>query len=300
MTLDVEAVQVFVAIADYRSFTRAAEALGATQAGVSVKLRRLEDRIGHRLIERTPRQVRLSARGETFLPSARDFLAAHERAMASLNAGRQRFRLGIASHVMGPEVPGLLARLKALDPTLTIEVLLDTSRGLLDAFDEGRLDAVIIRDDDDRRDGEVLGPEHLGWYASPDFSYCPAEPLPIAGLTPQCLVRDVALGLLDRAGIAWAEVFTGGTTAIAAALSAGLVVAPFSRRLAPLDVVDVGEALGLPGLPSQSIVLHSTLTDTKSKEALRAIAAAFRDHRQANTRPRKIGRGAPRSAPHAV
>ncbi len=65
-TLDVEAVEAFVTIADMQSFTRAAEALGTTQGAISVKLKRLEDRLGQRLLERTPRSVRLSApRGRT-------------------------------------------------------------------------------------------------------------------------------------------------------------------------------------------------------------------------------------------
>lgn len=57
--LEVDAVRAFVMIADLQSFTRAAEALGSTQGAVSVKLKRLEDRLGKKLIERTPRQVRL-------------------------------------------------------------------------------------------------------------------------------------------------------------------------------------------------------------------------------------------------
>lgn len=286
--LEVDSVRAFVMIADLQSFTRAAEALGSTQGAVSVKLKRLEDRLGKKLIERTPRQVRLSAQGETFLLSAREFLAAHERAIESLSETRRRFRLGIASHVMGPEVPALLARLKSHDPALTIEVLLDTSRTLLDAFEEGRLDAVIIRSDDDRRPGEVLGPEHFGWFASPDFVHRADEPLPMAGLSPCCMVRDMAMPLLDRAAIAWSEVFIGGTAAIAAALSAGLVVAPFPRRIAPIDVVDVSDTFGLPPIPSLSLVLHSSLSDSKSKDSLRAITAAFREHRLPSNRPRRL------------
>ncbi|QRM32700.1 LysR family transcriptional regulator [Microvirga sp. VF16] len=284
-TLEAESVRAFLLVADHRSFTRAAEALGTTQAAVSVKLKRLEARIGHKLIERTPRLVRLSAQGELFLPAARDFLAAHERALASLSAARRHFRLGIASHVMGPEVPTLLARLRSLDPALTIEVLLDTSRALLESFEHGRLDVIIIRSDEDRRAGEILGPEHFGWFASPDFVHRPGEPLPMAGLSPCGMICNLASPLLTRAGILWAEVFIGDTAAIAAALSAGLVVAPFPRRLAPVDVVDVGDALGLPPLPSLSLVLHSSLSDPRTKETLRAITAAFREHRRPSTGP---------------
>ncbi|MGG2473862.1 LysR substrate-binding domain-containing protein, partial [Rhizobium sp. BR5] len=86
------------------------------------------------------------------------------------------FGLGIAAHVAGPEVPTLLARLNAHDPGLTIEVRMDNSRVLLDAFDRGEIDAAIIRREDDRRDGEVLGPEHFGWYATPQFEHRQGEP----------------------------------------------------------------------------------------------------------------------------
>ncbi len=279
-SLDVDAVQAFVTIADLQSFTRAAEALGTTQAAVSVKLKRLEDRLGHRLIERTPRLVRLSARGALFLDAARDFLAAHERALAGLSSSRRRFALGIAAHVMGPEVPTLLARLHAHDPALTIEVQIDNSRNLLDAFDRGELDATIIRREDDRRDGEVLGPEHFGWFAAPGFQPRQGEPLRLAALAPACGVRDIATRALDAAGIDWIEVFLGGgSSAVMAAVSAGLAISVFSCRVVPPGTIDVGQRFGLPALPSSEIVLHSTLSDTKSRDALRTLAAAFREHR---------------------
>src|SRR3546814_3433550 len=52
-TLEVDGVRAFVMVADHRSFTRAAEALGITQAAVSVRVKRLEDRVGHRSEEHT-------------------------------------------------------------------------------------------------------------------------------------------------------------------------------------------------------------------------------------------------------
>ena len=149
-TLDIDAVKTFVTIAEFRSFTRAAEALGTTQGAISVKLKRLERQVGHRLIERTPRLVRLSAQGAEFLAPARELLAAHDRAVAGLSSARRRFSLGIATHVGAPELPTLLARLNAHDPMLTIEVRLDDARDLLDTFDRGMIDAVIIFREDDR------------------------------------------------------------------------------------------------------------------------------------------------------
>ncbi|MES2103916.1 MAG: LysR family transcriptional regulator [Pseudomonadota bacterium] len=279
LTLDVEAMQAFVTIADFQSFTKAAEALGTTQGAISVKLKRLEDRLGRKLIERTPRLVRLSAQGAVFLNPARDFIAAHDRAVTALSAERRRFRLGVATHVAGPEIPTLLARLNERDPALTIEVRLENSRSLFDAFDNGELDAVIVRQEDDRRNGEDLGPEHFGWFAAPGFNQRPGEPLRLAALTPACGVRDIATRALSGAGIEWVEVFVGGSAAVVAAVSAGLAVAPFSCRLAPADAIEVGQLFGLPDLPSSRIMLHSTLSDQRSREALRTLAAAYREHR---------------------
>ncbi|MFL9829048.1 LysR family transcriptional regulator, partial [Rhodoplanes sp. SY1] len=67
MSLDVDAVRAFVLAAELKSFTRAAEALDTTQSAISLKIRRLEERLGRRLLERTPRLVRLSADGQAFL-----------------------------------------------------------------------------------------------------------------------------------------------------------------------------------------------------------------------------------------
>lgn len=278
--LDIESVQAFVAIADFQSFTKAADALGTTQGAISVKLKRLEDRLGSRLIERTPRQVRLSAPGAVFINAAREFLAAHDRAVATLSAPCRRFRLGIAEYVAGAEFPMVLARLNERDPALTIEVRLESSTSLLDAYDGGELDAVIVRQEDDRRDGEDLGPEHFGWFAAPCFHQQPEKPLRLAALAPCCRVRDIATRALLDAGIPWTEVFVGGGhAAVVAAVSAGLAVAAFSCRLAPPDTLEVSQRLGLPALPSSRIMMHSTLTDPRSRDALRTLAAAFREHR---------------------
>ncbi|UGV28476.1 LysR family transcriptional regulator [Rhodopseudomonas boonkerdii] len=280
LALDVESVQAFVLVADFQSFTRAAEALDTSQAAISMRLKRLEERLGERLIERTPRLVRLSARGAAFLSAARDFLAAHERAVAGLTISPRRFTLGIADQVAGPELPALLARLGAYDPALVIEVQIEASRSLLEAFDRGSLDAAIVRREDDRRDGEVLTEERFSWFATPGFEYRSGEAIRLASLAPSCGVRNIATRALDAADIDWIEVFVGGgMTAIGAAVSAGLAVAALAQRVAPQGVVDISARFGLPPLPSSQIVLHSSLSDPRSRGALRTIAAAFREHR---------------------
>ncbi|MFC4276258.1 LysR family transcriptional regulator [Achromobacter aloeverae] len=275
--LDVESVSAFVLVADLGSFTKAAHALGTSQAAVSVKLKRLEDRLGYRLLERTPRKVRLSARGAGFLKPARHFIAAHEQALSGLERGPRRLAIGFSDQVAGPGLPGLLANLRAHDPALLMEVRIEGSAKLLEAYDRGLLDAVIARNSDGYREGALLLRERLGWFAAPTWDREEGLPLPLASLTVDCGIRGLATAALDAAGIAWTEVFIGGgTAAVGAAVSAGLGIAPIPYSMAPADTVEIGQAHGLPPLPDSDIILISAVGDPATRAALRTVAASFR------------------------
>ena len=276
-SLDLDAVEAFVRIAELGSFTRAAEAMGTVQAAMSLKLKRLEDRLGCRLIERTPRHVQLSARGAAFLEHARELLAAHDRALATFAQARQRLTIGISDHVAGPELPALIARMNQQDPQLLIEIRIGSSGDLLQSYDRRELDAVLARMHVGRSDGELLAEEPFGWFAAPGWQRRAGEPLPLATLAEPCGVRAMAGRSLDAAGITWAEVFVGGgVAAVAAAVMAGLGVAALAPRMLPLGAVDVGARLGLPALPRLPVLLHTRIQEGRPRDALAALSAAFR------------------------
>jgi DNA-binding transcriptional LysR family regulator len=277
-TLDIEAVQAFVLVADLTSFTRAAEAMGSTQSAISLKIKRLESGLGKRLLERTPRLVRLSAEGAAFLSSARNLVAAHQSAIGSFAAQQRRLVVGISHHLVGADLAQVLKRMSATDPSLVVELRIDTSRAMLEAYDSGALDAaIVLRHDTRRRDGECLLEEEFGWMAMPDFHHQPGEPLRLATQADPCSVRAMAIGALDVAGIAWTEVFVGGGVAtIGAAIAAGLAIGALVKRVAPVGSIDVGPRLGLPKLPACDVMLYSKLTDSRARNVLRTLGAAFR------------------------
>jgi DNA-binding transcriptional LysR family regulator len=275
--LDIEAVQAFVLVADFNSFTRAAAALETTQSAVSLKIKRLEAGLGRRLLERTPRMVRLSAEGSAFLGAARHLVAAHQSAIGAFAIEHRRLIVGISHHIVGTGLAALLKRISAADPGLVIGLHINASRSVIEAFDGGELDAAIaLRHDARRSDGEVLFEEQFGWMGSPEFDRRPAEPLRLATQAEPCSVRAMAVDALDTAGVSWTEVFVGGGVAtIGAALSAGLAVAALARRVAPSDTVDLGPRLGLPPLPSRDVILYSRPSDARARRALRTLGAAF-------------------------
>ena len=276
--LDLDAVKAFVLTADLQSFTRAAEALKSTQSAVSLKLRRLEDQLGRRLLERTPRQVRLSAEGAAFLESARELVGAHERAVASFAVEQRRLVIGISHQIVGSELPALLRRMNDHDPSLLIELRVAGSIEVIQAYNTGTLDAALVLQPEDRRgNGEKLFSESFGWIAAAGWQPRPGQPLPLSTQGEACSIRAGAVRALDQAGIPWTEVFIGkGAAVVGAAAAAGLAVAVLARRGAPAGTVDVGKAFSLPTLPTQEVVLYSALNDRRSRDALRTLGTAFK------------------------
>ena len=276
--LDLDAVKAFVLTADLQSFTRAAQALATTQSAISLKLRRLEEQLGRRLLERTPRQVRLSAEGALFLDAARSLVGAHERAVTSFQAERRRLTVGISQLIVGSELPALLRHMNEHDPHLVLELRVAGSRDVMQAYEDGALDAALVVQPESRnQQGDVLYREQFAWIGAAGWRPRPGEPLPLSTQGESCGIRAAAVRALDQAGIAWTEVFIGwGAAVVGAAAAAGLAVAVLARRAAPGGTVDLGRALSLPPLPSQDVVLYTALNDHRSRQALHALGEAFK------------------------
>lgn len=276
--LDLDAVKAFVFIVDLQSFTRAAEVLDTTQSAISLKVRRLEEQLGRRLLERTPRQVRLSAEGAVFLEAARSLVGAHERAVASFQAEQRRLTIGISHQLVGSELPSLIRRMNEHDPNLLIEIRVAGSREVLEAYEKGSLDAaLILQPDNHRGQGETLFAETFAWIAAANWEPRPGQPLPLSTQGESCSIRASAVRALDQAGIAWTEVFIGkGAAVVGAAASAGLAIAVLARRAAPTGTVDVGAKLALPPLPTHEVVLYTALHDRRSRDAMRTLGTAFK------------------------
>jgi len=160
---------------------------------------------------------------------------------------------------------------------LLIEIRIASSNELLQCFDRRELDTVIVRLHAGRSDGEILTEEKFGWFAAPGWQYRSGEPLPLATMAGPCGVRALVEQLLDSAGVPWTEVFVGGgIRAVAAAVMAGLGIAALAPRMLPFGAVDIGEKLGLPGLPRLPVLLHTRVKDGRSRDALAVLSAAFR------------------------
>ncbi|HEV7907840.1 MAG TPA: LysR family transcriptional regulator [Pseudonocardiaceae bacterium] len=93
--LDLRLVRYFTVVADHRHFGRAAAALHLAQPSLSRQIRRLEQQLGARLLDRTPRGSRLTEAGEVFLPRAKALLRSAAEAAARTRAAAQPSRITI-------------------------------------------------------------------------------------------------------------------------------------------------------------------------------------------------------------
>jgi DNA-binding transcriptional LysR family regulator len=118
-------LRTFVAVANRRSFTRAADDLHIAQQAVSQQIRVLERSLGVTLLRRTPRQVELTSEGEVFVVECRRVLAAADRAARRVRAAALgeagTIRIGYTLTTVWETVPLLRARLAEELPRLKVD-----------------------------------------------------------------------------------------------------------------------------------------------------------------------------------
>lgn len=149
--LDPKAILAFVTIAEERSFSRAAEKLGIVQSVASKRLRRLEDQIGAKLVDRSQRSnIRLTRSGQILLPQMRDVLTHLRTAqIAGLNLARGRagpLRIGfIFSAALDGTLPRILSLLRNAFPDLILRPKLMETPEQIAELGNGGIDVGLIR-----------------------------------------------------------------------------------------------------------------------------------------------------------
>jgi DNA-binding transcriptional LysR family regulator len=145
--MELRHLRYFIAIAEERSFTGAAERLWIAQPGLSTQMRRLEAELGVQLFERHPRGIELTQAGELFLERARLAVSAADVALATgrdLETGVVgSLRLGLAAEVRWPLASELLLRFGRERPGVELSVVEAYGGTLWRDLRAGRLDALI-------------------------------------------------------------------------------------------------------------------------------------------------------------
>lgn len=141
-------LQCFLAIAEERSFTRAAERLGLSQPPLSRHIRNLEERVGASLFERSRREVSLTPAGQAFLEESREILPQMARAAESARrAGSgeiDRLEVGFVSAVLSPELVDVFSRFRSCHPGIQLHLHDRLPSEQIAALVEGELDLAFV------------------------------------------------------------------------------------------------------------------------------------------------------------
>jgi DNA-binding transcriptional LysR family regulator len=136
-------MNAFAAIAELRSFAKAAVRLGVSASTLSESLRKLEERLAVRLIERTTRHVAVTEAGEYLLTRLRPVLEDYEAALESLNDFRDKprgqLRVTVAKPIADLVMAPVVARFLAQYPEIRLEISVDDALTdiVADRFDAG-------------------------------------------------------------------------------------------------------------------------------------------------------------------
>jgi len=148
--MELRHLRYFVAIAEERSFTRAAERLWVAQPGLSTQIRKLELELGLQLFERHTRGVDLTDAGVLFLERARAALRAIDEAAATgrdLETGVVGcVKLGLATGTRWGSIPAVLERFTRERSGVELTPVEGYGGTLWRDLRDGRLDAVVVQD----------------------------------------------------------------------------------------------------------------------------------------------------------
>lgn len=144
VNLDLRLVGYFVVVAEHRHFGRAAAALRIAQPSLSRQIRRLEQQLSVRLLDRTPQGTQLTEAGDVFLPRAKSLLRSAAQATAQARAAAQPSRI-IVGYTTGMIVTPAVRELRREHPDADVQVThLDWNHARHALLDH-RVDAVVTR-----------------------------------------------------------------------------------------------------------------------------------------------------------
>lgn len=270
MNLDTVTIQCFIAVAETKSFTKAAQRVGRTQSAISQQIHKLECLLDKPLLTRG-KIIALTPEGEIFLGYARQIFALHSETIDRFKSpeleGEVHF--GLPENFASIYLSDILADFSRLHPRILLNIECDLTLNLFDKFKDKQLDIVLVKMNrpEDFPNGVDVWSEPLQWVG--DAALIQRDkPLPLV-LSPQpCVYRAAAIKALESKGRTWRLVFSSTShTSMLAAVKAGLGITVMPSGMMHHELQTIKETL-LPKLPKTHV---SLLKQTATNPAINTL-----------------------------
>ncbi|GHD46895.1 DNA-binding transcriptional regulator, LysR family [Marinobacter persicus] len=260
-----EHLRAFVLLAEGKGFQQAGLQLYRSQSAVTQSLKRLEEILDCKLLERRQGHIMgLTADGERFLPSAKEILIRTSEAVSAMKQPEMSGRLlvGVPDDFKVVDLHSAISRCAELNRNLRLEVVSALSSELISQIDSSGLDLVILKclehfvPSDNRWKTHPLRREPLYWVAAQRCAFDSLSEVPLVIFPDGCCYRNAALAALDKAGKhGYGAYVSASYENIRAAVSAGLGIGVLPESALAKDHAVLGEKEGFPELPMVELVM---------------------------------------------
>lgn len=226
--LDLDLLNTFAVVVEAGGFKEASSRLYRSQAAVSMQIKRLEEQLGHRLLERSNQGIKLNESGKTLLGYIERLMRLNNETLSALSEKPLRgpVHFGIPTDYAQTFLQQFIPRIRDAFPELEPRITCGRSRELRKLVSSGEIDVAIVTGEPEFASEKSLWSEVLCWYASASLPIHTMKTLPVALLESDCALRDLAAADLRQSGLDYQRVLTSNDLSnLYSAVESGLAMA---------------------------------------------------------------------------
>ncbi|WP_237388263.1 LysR family transcriptional regulator [Xenorhabdus sp. Sc-CR9] len=263
-SITLEQLRAFVFVATHGGFAKAGEELGRTQSTLSFSIKRLENDIGCRLIDRRQGYIiGLTNEGKQLLPVAKEILSRMTQALQLVKKSqlRSKIALGVPNDFSITKLRKAISWCLTEHPELKIEITAASSPELSALLEKQQLDMTITKEIAGKpintNDKSILHVELLYWVASKALYFSELQEIPLVTFPKGCVIRQYATKILDNVNKPYFFSYVSSSFEnIRSAIAHGLGIGLLPHGTLTDDQCILSTEHGVPSVPAIQLVLH--------------------------------------------
>ncbi|WP_340613482.1 LysR family transcriptional regulator [Xenorhabdus thailandensis] len=263
-SITLEQLRAFVFVATHGGFAKAGEELGRTQSTLSFSIKRLEDDIGCRLIDRRQGSIiGLTHEGKQLLPAAKEILSRMTQALQLVKKLqlRGKITLGVPNDFSITKLHKAISYCLTEHPELKIEITAASSPVLSALLENQQLDMAITKEiagqPINTNDKSILLIESLHWVASKHLYFSELPEIPLVIFPDGCIIRQYAIKTLEHVNKPYFFSYVSSSFEnIKSAIAHGLGIGLLPRSALTNEQCILSSEHGVPSIPAIQLVLN--------------------------------------------